>query len=233
MPPRKLYFENVRLGDELPAMARAPIERVQLARYAGATGDFNSLHVDEVAAKAQGMPSVLVPNTLGMGFLAQLVGDWARGAQVKRLGCRFSRTLWPGDTLVCKGRVADRWGAEGKYFIEVEVWAENQKGELVLRGSVTLQIFYSVEDENRFRMGQPPLIVSVPRQSIRPAVTPAPAAAPAKAATPAKKPAPAGKPAKAAAPAKRPAPAKKPAAKAKKPAPKKPAKAAKAQKKKK
>ena len=93
MPPRKLYFENVRLGDELPAMARAPIERVQLARYAGATGDFNPLHVDEVSAKAQGMPSVLVPNTLGMGFLAQLVGDWARGAQVKRLACRFSRTI--------------------------------------------------------------------------------------------------------------------------------------------
>lgn len=219
MPPRKLYFENVRLGDELPAMARAPIERVQLARYAGATGDFNALHVDELAARALGMPSVLVPNTLGLGFLAQLVGDWARGAQVKRVASRFSRTLWPGDTLVCKGRVADRWGAEGKYFIEVEVWAENQKGELVLRGAVTLRIFYSVEDENRARMGQPPLIVTVPRQSIRPPTTPAPPPPVAKA-----KPAPAR-----AAPA-RPAPAKKPAPK---PAPKKPARTTKPAKKKK
>lgn len=205
MPPRKLYFETVRLGDELPAMARAPIERVQLARYAGATGDFNALHVDELAARALGMPSVLVPNTLGLGFLAQLVGDWARGAQVKRIAARFSRTLWPGDTLVCKGRVADRWGAEGKYFIEVEVWAENQKGELVLRGSVTLQIFYSVEDENRFRMGQPPLIVTVPRQSIRPPTTPAPPPPPAQRPAPAKakaKPAP-KTPAKTSKPAKK------------------------------
>ncbi len=176
MPPRKLYFENVRVGDELPAMARAPIERVQLARYAGATGDFNPLHVDEQAARAAGMPSVVAPNTLGLGFLAQLVGDWARGAQIKRLACRFSRMLWPGDTLVCKGRVADRHGQDGRYFIEVDVWAENQKGELALRGSVTLKVFYSVEDENRFRMGQPPLIVSVPRESIRAAPAASPAA---------------------------------------------------------
>ncbi len=204
MPPRKLYFENIRVGDELPAMAKQPIDRVQLARYAGATGDFNPLQVDEVAAKAAGLPSVVAPNTIGLGFLGQLVGDWARGAQVKRLSCKFSRILWPGDTLICKGRVADRHGEGGRYFVELDVWAENQKGELALRGTVTLKIFFSLEDENRFRMGQPPLIVNVPSQSIRVAPPPAPLASkPAKAAKPAKKSAPA--PAK-----KKPAPAAKP-----------------------
>lgn len=224
MPPRKLYFENIRIGDELPAMAKTPIDRVQLARYAGATGDFNPVHVDEVAARAAGMPSVVAPNTIGMGFLSQLVGDWARGAQVKRLSCRFSRMLWPGDTLVCKGRVADRHGQEGRYFLELDVWAENQKGELAIRGNVTLKVFFSVEDENRFRMGQPPLIVNVPRESIRVAQQQAAlvkAAAPVKAA-----------PVKAA--AKRPA-AKKPAPRTpppkKKPAVKKAAPAKKAKKK--
>lgn len=195
MPPRKLYFENIRVGDELPAMAKQPIDRVQLARYAGATGDFNPLQVDEVAAKAAGLPSVVAPNTIGLGFLGQLVGDWARGAQVKRLSCKFSRILWPGDTLICKGRVADRHGEGGRYLVELDVWAENQKGELALRGTVTLKIFYSLEDENRFRMGQPPLIVNVPSQSIRVAPPPPPPAAKAaakqgKAAKPAKKSAP-------------------------------------------
>ncbi len=203
MPPRKLYFENIRIGDELPAMAKTPIDRVQLARYAGATGDFNAVHVDEVAAKTLGMPSVVAPNTIGMGFLGQLVGDWARGAHVKRLSCRFSRMLWPGDTLVCKGRVADRHGQDGKYFLELDVWAENQTGGLVIRGSVTLKVFYSVEDENRFRMGQPPLIVNVPRESIRNA-PPTPAAVVSKGKKPAKaaKTAKAPKPKKAAKPAK-------------------------------
>jgi acyl dehydratase len=203
MPPRKLYFENVRVGDELPALAKAPIDRVQLARYAGATGDFNPLHVDEAAARLLGMPSVLAPSSLAMGFLGQLVTDWARGAQVKKLAVKFVRVLWPGDTLVCRGRISDRHGHDGKYFVELDVWAENQKGELVVRGAVSLKVFYSAEDENRFRTGQPPVIVEVPRESIlsapaspppRPATKP-PSAAPkagkkAKQVVPAKKPTP-------------------------------------------
>ncbi|MDP1919590.1 MAG: MaoC/PaaZ C-terminal domain-containing protein [Myxococcales bacterium] len=166
MPPRKLYFENVRVGDELPAMAKSPIDRVQLARYAAATNDYNPLNIDELQAKAIGMPSVVSPATLGLGFLGQLVTDWARGGQVKRASARFTRMLWPGDTLVCKGRVSDRWGEGGRYHVELDVWAENQKGELVVRGNVTLKVFYSFEDETRFRTGQPPLIVTVPRQSL-------------------------------------------------------------------
>jgi len=75
MPPRKLYFENVRVGDEIPAMAKAPVDRVQLARYAGATGDFHPLHVDESYARSLGMPSVYAPSPLGQGFLGQLVTD--------------------------------------------------------------------------------------------------------------------------------------------------------------
>jgi acyl dehydratase len=155
-------------------MAKAPIDRVQLARYAAATNDYNPLNVDEPAAKAVGMPSVVAPSTLGLGFLGQLVTDWARGGQVKKAQARFTRMLWPTDTLVCKGRVSDRWGEGGKYFVELDVWAENQKGELVVRGAVVLKVFYSFEDETRFRTGQPPLMVSVPRQSILAAPPPPP-----------------------------------------------------------
>ncbi len=174
MPPRKLYFENLRVGDELPAMAKSPIDRVQIARYAAATNDFNPLNVDELQARVFGMPSVVAPSTLALGFLGQLVSDWARGGQVKKVSARFTRMLWPNDTLVCKGRVSDRFGEGGKYYVELDVWAENQKGELVARGTVTLKIFYSFEDENRFRTGQPPLIVNVPRESILVAAPAAP-----------------------------------------------------------
>jgi acyl dehydratase len=166
MPPRKLYFENVRVGDEIPAMAKSPVDRVQLARYAGATGDFNPLHVDEAYAKSLGMPSVYAPSPLGQGFLGQLITDWARGAQIKRFTTKFIRLIWPGDTLVCKGRVSDRHGEAGRYHIELDVWAENQKGELVLKGTATLQVFYSSEDENRQKAGQAPVVVNVPRESI-------------------------------------------------------------------
>jgi acyl dehydratase len=212
MAPRKLYFESVRLGDELPAVAKAPIDRVQLARYAGASGDFNPVHVDEAFAKSMGMPSVYAPGMLVMGFLGQLVSDWARGAQLRKYTVRFIKMVWPGDTVVCKGRVTDRWGEAGRYFAEIDLWAENQKGELVMKGQSQIQMFYSLEDENRQRSGQAPVVVNVPRQSLIQQV-----------ASPEPKPVESGPPKKAT-----PAPAKKAAARdkpaAKKPAPKSAAK---------
>ena len=175
MATRKLYFEAVRVGEELPALTKTPVDRVQLARYAGASGDFNPVHVDETYAKSLGMPSVYAPGMLVMGFLGQLVSDWARGTQLRRYSVKFSKIVWPGDTVVCKGRVTERWGDEGRYFAELDVWAENQKGELVLRGGAQIQLFHSLEDENRQRSGQPPLVVPAPRESILPPAPPAPA----------------------------------------------------------
>lgn len=213
MPPRKLYFETVRAGDEIPALAKAPVDRVQLARFAGATGDFNPLHVDEQHARGLGMPSVYAPSTLGMSFLGQLITDWARGAQIRKFNAKFSKLIWPGDTIVCKGRVSDRHGTGGSYFIELEVWAENQKGELVLRGGCTLKVYFNAEDESRQRSGLAPLMVEVGRESLlgkvelqdgekgKPAA--APKSAPAKSSKPSK-------------PAPKKRPAAKPAAKKKK-----------------
>lgn len=180
MPARKLFFEAVRVGEELPTLAKAPLDRVQLARYAGASGDFNPLHVDEVYAKSIGMPSVYAPGMLIMGFLGQLISDWGRGAQLRRYSVKFNKILWPGDTVVCKGRVTDRWGEGGRYYADIDLWAENQKGELVLKGQAQVQMFYSLEDENRQRSGQAPIVVEVPRESILaapPAAPPAPARA--------------------------------------------------------
>ncbi len=181
MPARKMYFEVVHVGDELPALAKAPVDRVQLARYAGASGDFNPIHVDEVYARGIGMPSVYAPGMLVMGFLGQLVSDWARGAQLRRYSVRFVKMVWPGDTVVCKGRVTDRYGENGRYFAELELWAENQKGELVMKGQSQIQLFYSLEDETRQRAGQAPILVTIPRQSL---LTPPPPPPPPPAAKP-------------------------------------------------
>jgi acyl dehydratase len=195
MPARKLYFEAIRVGDELPTLAKAPVDRVQLSRYAGASGDFNPVHVDETYAKGIGMPSVYAPGMLVMGFLGQLLSDWGRGAQLRRYHVKFIKIVWPGDTVICKGRVTDRYGEGGRYFGEVELWAENQKGELVMKGQAAIQMFYSLEDETRQRSGQPPIQINVARESLRtasgaahpepPRPPPAPAPPAAKVAAPA------------------------------------------------
>ena len=245
---RQLYFEAVKVGDELPPLVKPPVDRSQIARFAGATGDYGPLHVDEPFARNAGFPSVLVPGMLAMGFLGELVTDWLRGARVRRFGARFVKIVWPGDVVTVRGRVADRrFEASGRYAVDIEVWGENQRGELVVRGAVTAQLYYSAEDETRQRNGQPPLAVTPaeeeerlaklsrstaparPAVGTRPVVAPArpPVAPPPKVPPrPEQKPAPKAPPAPVKPPAPRPAvPKKAPAPKppAKKPAPKRPA----------
>jgi len=191
---RQLYFEAVKVGDELPPLVKPPVDRSQVARFCGATGDYGPLHVDEPFARNSGFPSVLVPGMLAMGFLGELVTDWLRGARVRRFGARFVKIVWPGDVVTVRGRVADRrFEAGGRYAVDIEVWGENQRGELVVRGAVTAQLYYSGDDETRQRAGQPPLVVTPAEEQerlaklsrstapARPAVGTRPAAAAAKA----------------------------------------------------
>jgi acyl dehydratase len=161
---RQLYFEAVKVGDELPPIVKPPVDRIQIARYAGAAEEYGPLHVDEAFARNAGFPSVLAPGMIAMGFLGELVVDWLRGARLRKFSARFVKIVWPGDVLSVRGRVTDRRFEEGgRYLVDLETWAENQRGELVARGNVTAQLYYSAEDEARQRAGQPPLVVT-PRE---------------------------------------------------------------------
>ena len=61
-------FEDIKIGDAIPAIIKPAISHLQLALYAGAGADHNPIHVDEEAAKAGGLPGSntgrrLVPNS--------------------------------------------------------------------------------------------------------------------------------------------------------------------------
>jgi len=165
---RQLYFEAVKVGDELPPLVKPPVDRLQIARYAGAAQDWNPLSVDEQHARNAGFPSALVPAMISMGFLGELVVDWVRGARLRRFQARFVKIVWPGDVLTARGRVVDRRFEEpGRYAVDIEAWGENQRGELVVRGLATFQLYYSQEDEARQRAGQQPLAVSREEEEVR------------------------------------------------------------------
>jgi len=165
---RQLYFEAVKVGDELPPLVKPPVDRLQIARYVGAAQDWNPLSIDEPHAKSAGFPSAFAPGMIGMGFLGELVTDWVRGARLRRFQARFVKIVWPGDVLTIRGRVTDRrFEPNGAYGIDIEAWAENQRGELVTRGLATFQMYYSVEDEARQRAGQGPLVVTAQEEEAR------------------------------------------------------------------
>ena len=135
-----VYFEDVKVGDELPPLVTGPIQQIQLTRYAGASGDFNPIHQDDEFAKAAGMGGVFAHGMLSMGFVAQAVTDWAGAGSVRKLGVRFVGLVRLKDHVTCKGRVLSKSSKDDVHRAELEVWAENQRGEKVVTGRATVAL---------------------------------------------------------------------------------------------
>jgi acyl dehydratase len=136
----KVYAEDVHVGDAVPDLVKGPIQQIQLTRYAGASGDFNPIHQDDEFAKAAGMGGVFGHGMLTMGFVAQCVTDWAGAGSVRKIGVRFQGLVRLKDVITCKGRVLAKSSKDGTHLVEVELSAENQKGEKVVTGKATVAL---------------------------------------------------------------------------------------------
>jgi acyl dehydratase len=105
------------------------VTRDQISAYAEASGDRNPIHLDDGAARAAGLPGVIAHGMLGMAQLANFVVAYAGDhRRLRRLRCRFSGMVLPGDAITFNGRVV----AEDGRLVTLELNAENQKGEKVL-----------------------------------------------------------------------------------------------------
>jgi acyl dehydratase len=124
----------MKVGDER-VIIKEPVERIQLVKYAGASGDFNRIHVEEEFARAAGYKSVFAHGMLVMGFLGQLVSDWVGPARIAKINCRFRAITWPGDVITCRGKVV----SVGE-TAEVALTATNQEGVAVAEGSAILRL---------------------------------------------------------------------------------------------
>jgi len=134
----RIYVEDVQVGDEITPLVKGPIQQIQLTRYAGASGDFNPIHQDHEFAKAAGMGDVFAHGMLSMGFVAQAVTDWAGAGSVRKIGVRFAGLVRLKDTVTCRGRVLSKEEKDGRHTVDLELWAENGKGEKVITGKATV-----------------------------------------------------------------------------------------------
>ena len=119
----------LKVGDTHEAVVIENVSRTHVVKYAGASGDFNPLHHDDtVATGSAGYPSVFAHGMFSMGLTARMLTDWLGAASLKKYGVRFTRQVWPGDTLTSKAEVVSI--ADG--LATIRVWTENQKGETVV-----------------------------------------------------------------------------------------------------
>lgn len=85
-------FDGLELG-QVVATRDVKITRDTLVRYAGASGDFNPIHYNDVFAQSVGLPGVIAHGMFTMGAAASVVEEWSGPGNVVDYQARFTRPI--------------------------------------------------------------------------------------------------------------------------------------------
>jgi len=85
-------FDGLEVG-QVVATREVEFTRDTLVRYAGASGDFNPIHYNDVFAQSVGLPGVIAHGMLTMGTAASVVEEWAGPGNVQDFQTRFTRPI--------------------------------------------------------------------------------------------------------------------------------------------
>jgi len=126
---------DLKVGDTHEAVVIDKVTRTHIVKYAGAGGDFNPLHHDDTVAQSlAGYPSVFAHGMFSMGLTGRMLTDWLGPTALKKYGVRFTRQVWPGDTLTARGEVTDISERDGERLATIRLVTVNQDGDAVVEG---------------------------------------------------------------------------------------------------
>ncbi len=128
MSEAKLFFDDVTAGDVAPEYAHE-LTRTDLVMYAGASGDFNPMHTDEVAAQAAGLPSVFGHGMFTAGLLGKAITDYVGVGNLRNYKIRFTKQTWPGEVLTTHVTVLRTYEEGSERRVDLECTVTNQAGE--------------------------------------------------------------------------------------------------------
>lgn len=132
---KAVYFEDLNLTESLPPLTKPAVDKTQLVRYAGASGDFNPLHYMDEIGQMAGTGGVIAHGMLIMGFVGQAVTQWIPNRNLKRLSVRFVGSTKPGDKITVSGKITDKSIEQGVGLITGEVFAADQNNSVKIKGS--------------------------------------------------------------------------------------------------
>jgi acyl dehydratase len=117
-------FDKINAGDQIPDK-KFPVGKYQPMVYAGASGDFNPIHIDPEFGKMVGLGGNILHGLCTMAFAAITLTDFAGDpGALKKLKVRFAKPVKPLETVVIGGKVT---GKEGD-VITVELRSSTNNG---------------------------------------------------------------------------------------------------------
>jgi acyl dehydratase len=124
------------LGDTIPELKVTP-DRYLTARYAGASGDFNPIHIDEEFARSVGLPGRILHGLWTMAQVARAETQAAGGPQhLKRLSVQFRGMGLPEQEIVVSGTVREL----GDGHAIVDTVAEQSGNQIIRNAEAELEL---------------------------------------------------------------------------------------------
>ncbi|MBB5695221.1 MaoC family dehydratase [Muricoccus pecuniae] len=144
MPDDRLHYEEIAVGLswETPGIT---VTEAHILAFAGLTGDFYDLHVDDDYARALGYPTKVAHGLLGLSLADGLKNrSSVRLAAIVSLGWRwsFAAPILPGDRISATIRVAGRRETKRpeRGIVTLDFDLRNQRGETVQRGQNDMMV---------------------------------------------------------------------------------------------
>jgi len=126
-----LNAADLNVGDTYTECLVEDLKRTQIVQYAGASGDYNPLHTDEIfTVEVAKYPSVFAHGMLTMGMTGRMLTNYVGDGRLTKYGVRFTSQVWPGDTLNSTATVESV--EDG--LVDLKVETVNQDGAVVLSG---------------------------------------------------------------------------------------------------
>ena len=128
-------------GQTFSAVVVEDLKRTQIVQYAGASGDYNPLHTDEVfATQVAGYPSVFAHGMLTMGMTSRMVTDLVGDGRLLTFGGRFTSQVFPGDDLTVTATVVAVRAGGDEPVVELSMQTVNQNAAEVFSGYATARV---------------------------------------------------------------------------------------------
>ena len=131
----KVHFEDVSVGDEMPAWSRTT-DFMHWNRYAAVNDEFVPFHMDDEAGRRAGNQQ----GAFGMGnlryaYLVNALRDWIGDeAEIREIGCQYRAINQKNDTLTVVGKVVEKATADGENRVKLTTNVMNQAGEATCPG---------------------------------------------------------------------------------------------------
>ena len=141
MADKQLYWEDVQEGQEIPPFSQK-VGYMELNRFAGANDELVPIHMDPDYAKdVAKLPDVIIMGNLKLAYIANAITDWAGDeGWITKVSVEYRKMDTVNSTITAKGKVTKKFQQDGKNLVELEIWVENEQGEVTTPASAVLAL---------------------------------------------------------------------------------------------